>query len=109
VRARPLSKRAFRRRGQPPAAARSRAAVRAAPPARPLRALLFYENTGIATSPIFAARTGDANPLDARDVGDAARPAFADLDGDGDFDLLVGNLAGNLEYFENTGDAAVPS
>ena len=36
--------------------------------------------------PIFVARTGAANPLDGEDASDRARPAFADLDGDGDFD-----------------------
>jgi hypothetical protein len=40
------------------------------------------------------ARTGAANPLDGRDVGDGAQPALCDLDGDGDVDLLAGRGAG---------------
>ncbi|HEX5065389.1 MAG TPA: FG-GAP-like repeat-containing protein, partial [Myxococcota bacterium] len=70
---------------------------------------LYYENTGSALSPKFAARTGSANPLLGRDVGDAAAPAFADLDHDGDFDLVAGDLTGNFDYFENTGDAEAPA
>ena len=68
----------------------------------------FFENTGSSIAPAFIARTSAANPLDGRDVGDEAKPAFADLDGDGDFDLLAGNLAGDLIYFANTGDATTP-
>lgn len=50
------------------------------------------------------------------DVGSDAMPALADLDGDGDLDLLVGNridtvadTAGTIAWFENTGSATSPS
>lgn len=35
-------------------------------------------------------------------------PALADLDGDGDYDLLVGAADGELHYLENVGDATTP-
>ncbi len=50
------------------------------------------------------------------DVGSEAMPVLADLDGDGDFDLLVGNKiapdadnTGTLTWFENVGSATAPS
>lgn len=49
------------------------------------------------------------------DVGSEATPSFADLDGDGDLDLLVGNKiapdsdsTGTISYFENVGSAEAP-
>ena len=68
----------------------------------------YFQNTGSATNPTFLARTGSASPLNGRDVGDGARPTFADIDADGDFDLLAGNSAGDFFLFENTGDAEIP-
>ncbi|MEL6379914.1 MAG: choice-of-anchor Q domain-containing protein [Pseudomonadota bacterium] len=42
-----------------------------------------------------------ANPLGFVDVGSRSSPAFADVDGDGDMDALVGNEAGFLSLFVN--------
>jgi hypothetical protein len=64
--------------------------------------LKYFENTGSATAPAFIARAGLANSLDGVDVGSASAPSFADLDGDGDLDVIVGNDDGTLNYFENT-------
>lgn len=35
-------------------------------------------------------------------------PAFADLDGDGDMDMILGESSGKLHYFENTGSSQQP-
>jgi hypothetical protein len=70
---------------------------------------LYYANTGSRISPRFLLRTGAANPLNGRDVGDIAKPALADLDRDGDLDLLSGNVSGNFDYFQNTGSASGPA
>ena len=70
--------------------------------------LRYYENTGTAAAPVFVQQTGAANPFDGIDVGFCSSPTFADVDGDGDLDLVVGSTAGTLSYFENTGSAAAP-
>ena len=46
-------------------------------------ALIYVENTGTSTAPVFVQRTGSANPFDGIDVGLNSAPALADLDNDG--------------------------
>ena len=70
--------------------------------------LYYFENTGATASPEFTERIGTDNPLDGISVGSYSSPAFADLDGDGDSDLIVGNGQGAVAYFENTGAATTP-
>ena len=65
--------------------------------------LHYFENTGTALAPAFTARTGAANPFNGVDVGYTGTPSFADLDGDGDLDAIVGASDGTLHYFKNTG------
>ena len=71
--------------------------------------LLYFENTGTATSPAFVARTGTANPFDGWDLGYYTSPVFGDLDGDGDLDLAAGNADGEFPFLENTGTPTHPS
>ncbi len=71
-------------------------------------ALVYFENTGTALSPVFLQQTGGDNPFDGVDIGDWSAPAFADLDADGDLDVVVGEYFGDLLYFENTGTTAAP-
>ena len=66
---------------------------------------MAYENTGTASSPTWTARSGWNTP----DVGSAAKPAFADLDNDGDYDLIVGNVTYTLVAYENTGTKSSPT
>ena len=60
---------------------------------------LYYENTGTATSPAFAQRTGAANPLDGRDVGDGSAPALGDLFASGKFDIVAGEMSGEFTTY----------
>ena len=72
--------------------------------------LQYYENTGSATNAVFTKRTGVLNPMNGiYVVGTESRPALKDLDGDGDFDMFLGNYAGQIQYFENTGGATNPA
>ncbi|MCX5737314.1 MAG: FG-GAP-like repeat-containing protein [Proteobacteria bacterium] len=72
-----------------------------------LGAFFYFENTGTPQNPIFVARIGAENPLDGAIVDAYSWPAFADLDDDGDFDLVSGEHFG-LPYYENTGTALSP-
>jgi uncharacterized protein (DUF2141 family) len=70
--------------------------------------LKYYKNTGTATNPIYTEQTGTANPFNGIDVGSVSTPTFADIDGDGDLDAVVGEYDGNLKYYKNTGTATNP-
>lgn len=74
-----------------------------------LGTITYYKNTGTATAPVFTLQTGASNPFNGVDVGSNATPTFADLDLDNDFDVVIGNSAGSLLYFKNTGTAAAPA
>lgn len=60
----------------------------------------YFENTGTATAPAFG--TPQTNPFGLTNVGGHATPAFVDMDGDGDLDVMLANRAGNIIYYENT-------
>jgi Ca2+-binding RTX toxin-like protein len=65
---------------------------------------LFYFQNNAGT---FTQLTGSANPFGSIDVGNESTPAFGDVDGDGDLDLVVGEYDGNLNYFRNDGGTYV--
>jgi hypothetical protein len=73
----------------------------------------YYENTGTVNAPSFAAPV--QNPFGLTTPSYYVLPTFADLDGDGDMDLLVGDVyigyppPVNFQYFENTGTVNAPS
>ncbi|PKP40375.1 MAG: hypothetical protein CVT96_09065 [Bacteroidetes bacterium HGW-Bacteroidetes-13] len=71
----------------------------------------FFRNTGTPTSPAFAPR--QTNPFGLTQLVLSgitySTLSFADLDNDGDMDMLVGANDGNIRYYRNTGTAAAPS
>ncbi|MBP2295727.1 beta strand repeat-containing protein [Azospirillum rugosum] len=68
---------------------------------------VFYRNVGTATQPSFT--LAGTNPFGLGNAGSFVSPAFADLDGDGDLDALIGNLVGNTVFYRNVGTATAPS
>lgn len=68
--------------------------------------LTYHENTGSSSAPAFAAGVSEPFGLDSTEY--VSLPVFADLDNDGDLDLLVGEYYG-MQYFENTGTASAPA
>lgn len=67
----------------------------------------YYENTGTATAPAFAAPV--MNNFGLTNIGGYYSTAtFVDLDKDGDKDMFSGN-GDSFDYFQNTGTASAPA
>jgi hypothetical protein len=66
----------------------------------------FFENIGSAVSPQF--EMVDSSYFD-EGMGNNMAPAFGDLDGDGDFDALVGDYNGEISFFLNDGSPTEPN
>ncbi|HEX7118600.1 MAG TPA: VCBS repeat-containing protein [Longimicrobiales bacterium] len=69
-------------------------------------ALNLYRNVGTPTDPRFELVSDEYGGFD---VGRRSSPTFADLDGDGRPDLVVGHEDGGPECFRNTGGAFEPT
>ncbi len=67
--------------------------------------LNFYRNTGSAGVPQFELVS---DKFEGIDVGRRSVPRFADLDGDGDQDLILGREAGGVLLYLNEGTPEVP-
>ena len=68
----------------------------------------YFENAGTEAFSPFIQHADAANPLNGFDIGQYSKPVLADLDNDGDHDLIAGNGQGQITYFENTGTATAP-
>ena len=68
---------------------------------------VFYRNSGTATAPAFTQEA--TNPFGLTNVGNYAKPTFADIDNDGDLDAFVGNNDGNTLFYRNTGTQTAPT
>jgi hypothetical protein len=69
--------------------------------------LQYYKNTGTVTNPNYVAQTGNNNPFNTINIGSFS-PTLADLDGDGDQDLIIGEKSGKITYYKNQGTFTNP-
>lgn len=69
--------------------------------------LAYFENIGSPSSPKFRLRDRDWMGLSALQINGIA-PAFADIDNDGDIDMVVGDETGQLFLFLNNAGAGNP-
>lgn len=68
-----------------------------------LARLKYFRNTGTVANPVFSLT---ASQMDTMNLSQASAPCLADLDNDGDLDLLAGNSSGRITYYRNNGSAA---
>jgi hypothetical protein len=69
--------------------------------------LSLYKNTGSATMPQYTLVTRNYCGIDSLGIA-GIYPAFGDLDGDGDDDMILGQENGHLLYFNNSAGAGNP-
>jgi hypothetical protein len=68
--------------------------------------ICFYRNDGTPWLPDWTFVTENYNFID---LGSHTKPALADIDSNGDFDLFIGEKEGNLNFYRNEATWPIPS
>lgn len=68
---------------------------------RDIQALLHYKNTGTPQNPVWTPNNALVSGIASSTYWND--PAWYDIDGDGDYDLIYGNADGFILYYRNTG------
>ena len=67
-----------------------------------ISSIMLFENIGTSSNPTFNLITEDFQNLSSLNIEKGLYPSFGDIDNDNDFDMILGDHAGYLHYFENT-------
>lgn len=70
---------------------------------------IYYENVGTNTNPDFSAPVDNPFGMQGVNYNFKLCPTFADIDNDGDMDLIYGHQNGRIYFQENTGTATNPN
>jgi hypothetical protein len=68
--------------------------------------IYFYKNDGNPWLPDWSFVTENYNFID---LGNYTKPALADIDGDGDLDLFMGDSLGNINFYRSEATGPIPS
>ena len=68
----------------------------------------YFKNVGTPTNPSFQQQIGTSNPFNGMAFNPLPNPTAVDVDKDGVWDMYIGTLNGDIQYFRNEGSKSEP-